>query len=111
MQIAMHIKARVLNAEILERVDTLLDPHKLIRSTDGPARRVMEAEVVIRLAKLTTRAEDVEGSVARAVDAEAKVHELKRLKELQKENAQLKKLAADLSLDKAIFQEALSGNY
>jgi len=40
-----------------------------------------------------------------------KVHELKRLKELQKENAQLKKLVADLSLDKAILKEALSGNY
>jgi putative transposase len=40
-----------------------------------------------------------------------KVNELKRLKELQKENAQLKKLVADLSLDKAILQEALSGNY
>jgi putative transposase len=40
-----------------------------------------------------------------------KVGELKRLKELQKENAQLKKLVADLSLDKAILQEALSGNY
>jgi len=40
-----------------------------------------------------------------------KVNELKRLKDLQKENAQLKKLVADLSLDKAILQEALSGNY
>ena len=40
-----------------------------------------------------------------------KVHEVKRLKELQKENIQLKKLVADLSLDKAILQEALSGNY
>ena len=40
-----------------------------------------------------------------------KVNELKRLKELEKENAQLKKLVADLSLDKAILQEALSGNY
>lgn len=40
-----------------------------------------------------------------------KVDQLKRLKELQKENTQLKKLVADLSLDKAILQEALSGNY
>jgi putative transposase len=40
-----------------------------------------------------------------------KVNELKRLKDLQKENTQLKKLVADLSLDKAILQEALSGNY
>ncbi len=40
-----------------------------------------------------------------------KVNELKRLKELEKENARLKKLVADLSLDKAILQEAVSGNY
>jgi putative transposase len=40
-----------------------------------------------------------------------KANELKRLKALQKENAQLKKLVADLSLDKAILQEALAGNH
>lgn len=32
-----------------------------------------------------------------------------RLKELEKENARLKKLVADLSLDKAILQETLRG--
>ena len=37
--------------------------------------------------------------------------QVKQLKLLQKENAQLKKLVADLSLDKAILKEALSGNY
>jgi transposase-like protein len=35
----------------------------------------------------------------------------KRLKELEKENARLKKLVADLSLDKAILKEAASGNF
>jgi putative transposase len=34
--------------------------------------------------------------------------ELKRLKELERENAQLKKLVADLSLDKQILQEVLA---
>src|SRR5512135_1447076 len=34
-----------------------------------------------------------------------------RLKELEKENARLKKLVADLSLDKAILQETLRGNF
>jgi hypothetical protein len=33
------------------------------------------------------------------------------LKALQKQNSQLKKLVADLSLDNAILKEALSGNY
>ena len=40
-----------------------------------------------------------------------KVDQVKRLKDLEKENGQLKKLVADLSLDKAILQEALSGKY
>ena len=36
--------------------------------------------------------------------------EMRRLKDLEKENARLKALVADLSLDKAILQEALKGN-
>jgi len=40
-----------------------------------------------------------------------KLDRVKQLKSLQKENARLKKLVADLSLDKAILKEALSGNY
>ena len=40
-----------------------------------------------------------------------KLDQAKRLKELEKENARLKKLVADLSLDKAILQEAASGNF
>ena len=40
-----------------------------------------------------------------------KLDQVKQLKSLQKENAQLKKLVADLSLDKSILEEALRGNY
>lgn len=40
-----------------------------------------------------------------------KLDQIKNLKSLQKENARLKKLVADLSLDKAILEEALRGNY
>jgi putative transposase len=36
---------------------------------------------------------------------------LKRLKHLEKENSRLKRVVADLTLDKAILQEALQGNY
>lgn len=39
------------------------------------------------------------------------VDQLKQFKQLQKENARLKKAVADLTLDKAILKEALSGNY
>lgn len=35
--------------------------------------------------------------------------ELKRLKALEKENVQLKKLVADLALDKQILQDVVSG--
>ena len=37
--------------------------------------------------------------------------QVKQFKAVQKENTQLKKLVADLSLDKAILKEALSGKY
>ncbi len=40
-----------------------------------------------------------------------KLDQVKQLKSLQRENVRLKKLVADLSLDKAILKEALSGNY
>jgi len=39
------------------------------------------------------------------------VSQAKRLKDLENENARLKKLVADLSLDKAILKEAAKGNF
>jgi cell division protein FtsB len=39
-----------------------------------------------------------------------RVEQAKRLKELEQENARLKRLVADLSLDKAILTEAARGN-
>ena len=40
-----------------------------------------------------------------------KTDQAKRLKELERENARLKKLVADLALDKAMLQEVASGNF
>ena len=40
-----------------------------------------------------------------------KSEEAKRLKDLEVENARLKKLVADLTLDKEILKEAIEGNY
>jgi putative transposase len=40
-----------------------------------------------------------------------KLDQVKQLKASQRQNSQLKKLVADLSLDNAILKEALSGNY
>jgi len=39
-----------------------------------------------------------------------RVEQAKRLKELEQENSRLKRLVADLSLDKAILAEAARGN-
>jgi len=39
------------------------------------------------------------------------VDQAKRLKEMEKENTRLKKLVADLSLDKAILKEVAEGKY
>ena len=40
-----------------------------------------------------------------------RVDQAKRLKHLEQENTKLKKLVADLSLDKAILKEAAEGNF
>jgi putative transposase len=40
-----------------------------------------------------------------------KTSQVKRLKELEKENLHLKKAVAELTLDKVILKEALAGNY
>jgi putative transposase len=40
-----------------------------------------------------------------------RVDQAKRLKELEKENARLKKLVADQALDNAILKEVASGNF
>ncbi len=39
-----------------------------------------------------------------------RIEQAKRLKELEVQNSQLKKLVADLSLDNAILKEAARGN-
>ena len=40
-----------------------------------------------------------------------RVEQARKLKELEKENARLKKLVADLSLDNSILKEAARGNF
>lgn len=40
-----------------------------------------------------------------------RVDQAKRLKDLEKENARLKKLVADLALDKAMLEEVNKGNF
>ena len=39
------------------------------------------------------------------------IYQLKRLKEVEKENQRLRKAASDLTLDKLILKEAIPGQY
>ena len=39
------------------------------------------------------------------------IHQLKRLKEVEKENQRLCKAVSDLTLDKLILKEAITGKY
>ena len=49
--------------------------------------------------------------MAEGIRGGIRVDQAKRLKELEKENVRLKKLVADLSLDKDILKEAVRGNF
>ena len=40
-----------------------------------------------------------------------KISQVKRMKDIERENARLKKAVAELTLDKVILKEALEGNY
>ena len=40
-----------------------------------------------------------------------RISQAKRMKDVERENARLKKAVADLTLDKVILKEALEGNY
>ncbi len=40
-----------------------------------------------------------------------RIEQARRLKDLEKENARLKRLVADLSLDNSILKEAARGNF
>ena len=39
------------------------------------------------------------------------IYQLKRLKEVEKENQRLRKAVSDLTLDKLILKEAITGKY
>ena len=40
-----------------------------------------------------------------------RISQIKRIKDMERENARLKKAVAELTLDKVILKEALEGNY
>jgi transposase-like protein len=88
------------------------------RKRHGPEqiiRKLREAEAVLSegktIAEVCQRLEVSEQTFHRWRNQYGgmKAQEAKRLKELEQENTRLKKLVADLSLDKQILEEVLKG--
>lgn len=79
--------------------------------------KLREAEVLIAQGKTVAQAAKQIGATEqtyyrwRREYGGLKTDQAKRLKELEKENARLKRLLADAELDKAILREAASGKY
>jgi putative transposase len=96
------------------------------RTTDMKNRRHTPEQVVRKLAegeKLVSQGQSIE-EVARHLEITdatwyrwkkqyggMKVDDAKRLKELEKENARLKKLLAEAELDKSMLKELAEGNF
>ena len=86
-------------------------------TTEQIISKLREAEVLLSQGKTATEA-------CRALNVSEQTYyrwrkeyggivtdQARRLKELEKENARLKRLVADLSLDKAILKETVQGNF
>jgi transposase-like protein len=88
-----------------------------IYSPEKIIRKLREAEVLISQGNTIAQASRLLGITEQTYYRWRKqyggmqVSQAKRLKELESENARLKKLVADLSLDKAILKEAAKGNF
>ena len=88
-----------------------------INSPEQNVRKLRQAEVLISQGNTISQASRQLGITEqtyyrwRKLYGGMQVSQAKRLKELENENTRLKKLVADLSLDKAILKEAAKGNF
>ena len=88
-----------------------------INSPEQIVRKLRQAEVLISQGNTISQASRQLGITEqtyyrwRRLYGGMQVSQAKRLKELENENTRLKKLVADLSLDKAILKEAAKGNF
>ena len=88
-----------------------------INSPEQIVRKLRQAEVLISQGNTISQASRQLGITEqtyyrwRKLYGGMQVSQAKRLKELENENTRLKKLVADLSLDKAILKEAAKGNF
>lgn len=90
---------------------------RLYRNSEQIVRALADAEAQIKAGKAVAEVcRDMQINIStlyywRKKYGSMQVSEVRRLKAVEKENARLKKLVADLSLDNSILKEALSGNY
>ena len=86
-------------------------------TTEQIISKLREAEVLISQGKTAAEASRAIGISEQSYYRWRKAYggvsteQVKRLKELEKENARLKRLVADLSLDNAILKETVKGNF
>jgi transposase-like protein len=86
-------------------------------TTEQIISKLREAEVLISQGKTAAEASRAIGISEQSYYRWRKEYggvsseQVKRLKELEKENARLKRLVADLSLDNAILKETVKGNF
>lgn len=86
-------------------------------TTEQIISKLREAEVLISQGKTAAEASRAIGISEQSYDRWRKEYggvsteQVHRLKELEKENARLKRLVADLSLDNAILKETVKGNF
>jgi transposase-like protein len=87
------------------------------RSAEQIVEKLREADAMLAAGKTISQViQSLEVSEAtfnrwRSQYGGMKSEEAKRLKQLEEENRRLKKVVADLTLDKDILQEALKGNF
>ncbi len=86
-------------------------------SAEEIIRKLREAEVLLGQGKKVPEVSRILGVTQqtyfrwRKEYGGLKMDQAKRLKELERENARLKRAVADLTLDKLILKEAASGNF
>jgi transposase-like protein len=86
------------------------NPEQIIRKLEDADRRLTAGQNISQVCQVL---EISEGTFHRWRNQYGgmKVHEAKRLKELEKENARLKKMVADLMLDKEMLKDLAEGNF
>jgi transposase-like protein len=83
---------------------------QIIRKLDDAERRLMAGQTIEPVCQ-ALEVSDATFHRWRNQYGGMKAQDAKRLNELEKENARLKKLVADLTLDKDILKELASGNF